>query len=155
MASDTNPARKRARLKQQGTLNPHPQLVADPLFQTGEFFDADDVVQVKYEMLRRVRADKQPVSHSASAFGFSRPTYYQAEADFARQGLFGLAPQKRGPRQPHKLTAEVLDFVRELRAANPRIPTAELSAAIAQRFQVTVHRRSIERALARQEKKRL
>ena len=106
-------------------------------------------------MLRRVKVDQQTVSESAAAFGFSRPTYYQAEAEFQREGLFGLVPQKRGPRRAHKLTAEVLGFVRELRAGNPRVATAEVAAAIEQRFQVTVHRRSIERALARQEKKRL
>jgi transposase len=155
MASDDARARKRTLLKRQGTLNPHAQLVVDPLFQSREFFDADDVVQVKYEMLRRVKVDNQPVTQSAAAFGFSRPTYYQTETDFDREGLFGLVPQKRGPRQAHKLTPEVLDFVRELRAGKPRISTAELASAIEQRFQVAVHRRSIERALARQEKKRL
>ena len=147
--------RKRTRLKRQGTLNPHAPLVVDPLFQSGEFFDTDDIVQVKYEMLRRVQVDHQPVTQSAAAFGFSRPTYYQTETDFDREGLFGLVPQKRGPRQAHKLTPKVLALVRDLRAANPRIPAAELASAIEQRFQVVVHRRSIERALARQEKKRL
>jgi transposase len=155
MPSDDGQTRKRTLLKRQGTLNPHSKFVTDPLFQTREFFDADDVVQVKYEMLRRVKLDQQPVSQSAAAFGFSRPTYYQAEADFDREGLFGLVPQKRGPRQAHKLTPEVLEFVRELRTSNPRVSTDELAAAIEQRFHIAVHRRSIERALARQEKKRL
>jgi hypothetical protein len=66
-------------------LNPHPNAVTDPVFQTGDFFDRDDLVQVKYEMLRRVTVDKQSVTQSATAFGFSRPTYYQAEADFMKQ----------------------------------------------------------------------
>ena len=101
---------KREPLKRHGTLNPHPNAVTDPLFQTGDFFDRDDIVQVKYEMLRRVTVDKQSVTQSATAFGFSRPTYYQAEADFQRDGLFGLLPEKRGPRRGHKLTPEVLDF---------------------------------------------
>ena len=155
MATDDGRARKQSLLKRQGTLHPHAQLVSAPLFHSHEFFDANDVVQVKYEMLRRVQVDHQPVTQSAATFGFSRPTYYQTETDFHREGLFGLVPQKRGPRQAHKLTAEVLDWVRELRAGNPRLSTAELASAIQQRFQVAVHRRSIERALARQEKKRL
>ena len=67
---------KRDALKRHGTLNPHPNAVTDPLFQTGDFFDRDDLVQVKYEMLRRVTVDKQSVTQSATAFGFSRPTYY-------------------------------------------------------------------------------
>jgi hypothetical protein len=44
-------------LRHQGVLNPHPQKVADPLFLRGEFFDPRDLVQVKYEMLRRVRVE--------------------------------------------------------------------------------------------------
>jgi len=80
---------KRAALQRQGTLNPRPQDVTDPLFQEHEFFDARDLVQVKYEMLRRARLDKASVSRSASAFGFSRPSFYQAQKDFARDGLPG------------------------------------------------------------------
>jgi len=98
--------------------------------------------------------DKHPVSQSASAFGFSRPTYYQAEADFQRDGLMGLLPEKRGPRQGHKLTSDVLDFPAELRASDPSVRPPALTAAIQKRFAITAHPRSIERALGRQEKKR-
>jgi hypothetical protein len=145
---------KRDTLKQHGTLNPHPNDVTDPLFETGDFFDRDDIVQVKYEMLRRVTVDKQSVTQSTTAFGFSRPTYYQAEADFQRDGLFGLLPEKRGPRQGHKLTSEVLDFTTQLRASDPSLRPSDLAAAIQERFAINVHPRSIERALTRQEKKR-
>jgi hypothetical protein len=89
---------KRDALQRHGTLNPHPDAVTDPLFEAGDFFDRDDLLQLKYEMLRRVTVNKQSVTQSATAFGFSRPTYYQAEADFQRDGLFGLLPEKRGPR---------------------------------------------------------
>jgi hypothetical protein len=151
-----DPARrsKRDALKRHGTLNPHPDVVTDPLFQTGDFFDPDDLVQVKYEMLRRVNVDKHPVSQSASAFGFSRPTYYQAAADFQRDGVMGLLPEKRGPRQGHKLTSDVLDFAAQLRASDPSVRPPALAAAIQKRFDITAHPRSIERALGRQEKKR-
>ena len=50
-------------LRRRGCLNPDPSRVTDELFDSGEFFDAEDLVQVKYEMLRRVRAE-QP-RHSA------------------------------------------------------------------------------------------
>lgn len=147
-------SRKRHALRQQGCLNPRPEQVADPLFQQSDFFDASDLVQVKYEMLRRVQIDQQPISQAAAAFGFSRPTYYQAELDFQEQGLFGLIPEKRGPRQAHKLTPKVLEYVRQIRSERPSLSIAQVGAAIQERFGVTVHPRSIERALARQEKKR-
>jgi transposase len=144
---------KREALKRHGTLNPHPNAVTDPVFETGDFFDRDDVVQVKYEMLRRVTVDKQSVTRSATAFGFSRPTYYQAEADFQQDGLFGLLPEKRGPREGHKLTSEVLNFAMQLRTSDPSLRTLDLAAAIQERFAIKAHPRSIERALKRQEKK--
>jgi transposase len=145
---------KRDALKQHGTLNPHPDAVTDPLFETGDFFDRDDLLQLKYEMLRRVTVDKQSVTQSATAFGFSRPTYYQAEADFQRDGLFGLLPEKRGPRQGHKLTPEVLNFAVQLRASDPSLRSLDLAAAIEERFAIRAHPQSVERALRRQKKKR-
>ena len=63
-------------LRQQGVLNPHAEQVTDPLFGEHDFFDARDVVQVKYEMLRRVEVDGAPVAHAAAAFSFSRPSFY-------------------------------------------------------------------------------
>ena len=141
-------------LRQQGVLHPHPQKVSDPLFQHSDFFEPRDLVQVKYEMLRRVETEKHPVSQAATAFGFSRPTFYQAQADFQRGGLVGLIPEKRGPRTAHKLTGEVLEFLRQQRLAEPSLRRAELVARVRQRFGLQVHPRSIERALRRQEKKR-
>ena len=152
MPGKTAKKSKRDVLKRHGTLNPHPNVVTDPLFETGDFFDRDDVVQVKYEMLRRVTVDKQSVTQSAAAFGFSRPTYYQAEADFQRDGLFGLLPEKRGPRRGHELTPEVLDFAIQLRASDPSLRPLDLAAAIQERFAVNAHPRSIERTLRRQKK---
>ena len=145
---------KREALRRQGCLNPRPQQVQDPLFQQNEFFDAHDLVQVKYEMLRRVQIEQQTVSQVAAAFGFSRPTYYQAELDFQTQGLPGLIPEKRGPRRAHKLTAEVLSYVQQTRSEQPSLRITQLATAIQEKFGITVHQRSIERALARQEKKR-
>ena len=34
------------------TLNPHPGTVTDAVFEGEDFFDARDLVQVKYEMVR-------------------------------------------------------------------------------------------------------
>jgi len=147
-------SRKRDALRKQGSLNRYPEQVTDSLFQQSDFFDANDLVQVKYEMLRHVQIDHQPVSQAAAAFGFSRPTYYQAELDFQDQGLFGLIPEKRGPRRAHKLTPELREYVRKIRSEQPSLGIAQVRAAILDHFGVTVHPRSIERALVRQEKKR-
>jgi len=141
-------------LRQQGSLNPHPDRVADPLFATADFFDARDLVQVKYEMVRRVHVDGHAVSRSAAAFGFSRPSYYQAQAALESGGLAALVPKKRGPRGAHKLSSEVMDFLRRELSEDPSLRSSELARRIKARFGSKVHPRSVERALARQEKKR-
>ena len=83
----------------------------DELFVTTEFFDPNDLLQVKYEMVRRVRDEGQPISHAARVFGFSRPTVYQALSAFEQGGLAALLPQRPGPRRAHKLSEEVVDFL--------------------------------------------
>jgi transposase len=141
-------------LSQQGTLNPRPQDVTHELFQNSNFFDSRDLVQVKYEMLRQVRVENQSVSQSAKAFGFSRPSFYQARSTFQQTGMAGLIPQKRGPRHAHKLTPEVLKFLRQARVAQPSLRFQELAQRVKERFGVLVHPRSIERQLLRQKKRR-
>lgn len=147
------PDPKLATLRASGTLNLQAARVADEAFREGDFFDARDLVQVKYEMLRRVRVERAPVTRAAKSFGVSRPTFYQAQAAFERAGLGGLIPRKRGRRSAHKLTPAVMAYVRETRAHDP-LPTRALVQQIQERFGVTIHPRSLERALGRAEKKR-
>jgi transposase len=141
-------------LREQGTLNPRPREVTDPLFATDSFFDPRDLVQVKYEMLRRVQSEGHSVTGAATAFGFSRPSFYQALLAFREGGLGSLVPHKRGPKQAHKLTDEVLAFIVETRQKEPSLRTPELVRLIHERFGTKVHRRSIERSLLRHQKKR-
>jgi transposase len=150
----TRPDPKLEALRQQGCLHPHPERVTDPLFATSDFFDPRDGVQVKYEMVRRVEMGGHPVSDSAKACGFSRPSFYQAQAALAREGLAGLVPKKKGPRRAHKLNAEVIDFLRQQLAQEPSLRSADLAARLRERFGLQVHPRSVERALARAKKKR-
>ncbi len=138
-------------LRQSHALHPHPDQVRDPLFTSGSpFFDPRDLVQVKYELLRRVRVDGDSVSHATSLFALSRPTFYAAQAAWERHGLLGLLPEPTGPRQAHKLTEEILVLLR------PRADTmssTQLARWLRDERHLSVHPRSIERALARQAKK--
>ena len=108
---------KAAALRRHSSVNPHPERVQDELFRSNPFFDPRDIVQVKYEMLRRVRQDGLSVTRSAALFGVSRPTWYQARRAYDAGGLPALVPAKPGPRRASKLTAEV---VAALRAAPGR-----------------------------------
>jgi transposase len=141
-------------LRKQGCLHPHPEKLTDELFDSSEFFDARDLVQVKYEMLRRVWVEGRSVSDSAARFGLSRPSYYQAQVAFEQGGLPALLPNKPGPRRAYKLSAEVMAALQETLSAQPELNAADLVHLVDKRFGISVHRRSIERALARPEKKR-
>lgn len=144
---------KKQILKKYGTLNLFPEKVTDPLFIASDFFDASDLIQVKYEMVRKVRVDGHSVSQSAKAFGLSRPSFYQAQESLDRGGLAALVPQRPGPRRSHKLDAAVMEFILELRSENPSLAAAELAPQVLARFGRKVHPRSIERALSRRQKK--
>ena len=142
---------KAAELARSRTLNPHPETVRDEGFSSSAFFDARDLVQVKYEMVRKVETGNASVSAAADTFGLSRQTFYSAAAALADGGLAGLLPAKPGPRRAHKLTDEVLDYAAELLAADPQLGSSALADAVHQRFGVQVYPRSVERALARRE----
>lgn len=139
-------------LAQDGVLNPNPEAVRDALFAANPFFDAKDLVQVRYEMVRRHQVDGVAISEAAATFGVTRPTYYKAQSALQTAGLAGLLPRRRGPRGGHKISAEVVAFVTDLKAASPETTTSQCLDTIAARFGVKVHRRSLERALARKKK---
>jgi transposase len=148
MAKPKKPDQKSLELKRTATLNPHPNSIADRLFKENPFFDPQDLLQVRYEMLRRHRVEGVSIVDVASQFGVSRPTVYQAQAAFEQAGLSGLLPKQRGPKQGHKLSAQIIEYVRLLRAANPGLTTVAVVQAVQEQFGITVHRRSLERALA-------
>jgi transposase len=153
VAKTKPPDPKTQALRQHGCLNPEPERVTDPLFATSDFFDPRDLVQVKYEMVRRVRVDEQPITQTAAAFGFSRPSFYQAQAVLDQGGLAALVPKKPGPRHAHKLDEQVMEFLRQLQSEDPSLRPLQLARRVRKRFGRKVHPRSVERALARQEKK--
>jgi transposase len=105
-------------------------------------------------LVPRVHVEGQPVSLAARGFGFSRPAVYQALSVFEQGGLAALQPQKPGPRRAHKLSEEVVNFLEDTRADMPHLGAGDLVAAIKERFDLSVHPRSIERALLRRKKKR-
>ena len=154
MPVDRSKQDKHLVLRQHATLNPRPGGITHAVFEDSEFFDPHDLLQVKYEMLRLVNVDKRPISEAAKSCGFSRPSFYQAQAAFQQGGLAGLIAHKPGPHAGHKLTPAVLEFVTAARAAEPGVHADRLAGWVRQRFGVQVHPRSIERQLLRKKKRR-
>ena len=144
---------KQHTLHHNGTLNPRPDAVHNVLFHTSDFFDAYDLLQVRYEMLRRVALDGWSVTQATHAFGCSRPVFYHARMAFEHEGLTGLIPHKRGPKDAHKLSADVMVYVLHLLQDTPQLSSPQLMQAIVEHFGRLVHPRSIVRAVARYEKK--
>ncbi len=153
MAKPPRPDPKAQSLRTQGLLHRRPEAVTDELFRQLDFFDPRDLLQVKYEMLRRVETDGYSVSAAATAFGLSRPSFYEARAAWQREGLAGLLPKKRGPHGGHKLTDEVVMFLRSEYSNDASLTPPELAEQVEVHFDVQVHPRSIERALQRTKKK--
>lgn len=141
-------------LKNKGSINPYPEKVQDSLFLKNSFFDANDIVQVKYELLRRVQIEKVPITVAVKNFGFSRLSFYRILSVFEKFGLAGLIPKKRGPREAHKITPNVLNFINNKIQNIPTIKSIELKKAIAEKFGISVHPRSIERALSLKKKRK-
>jgi len=141
-------------LRSRGALHPHPERVQDDLFRTSTFFDPRDRLQVCYEMLRRHQVDGQNVAQTARAFGVSRQHFYLLRRAFEAHGLFGLLLQRRGPKHSRKCSEQVVEHVQVRRRESPTLSWGELVDEVAANFAVRVHPRTLQRALARQGKKR-
>jgi len=145
--SKSTPPKVKA-LLEEGTLHPAPEQVRDPKFREHDFFDPRDLVQVKYEMLRRVSLESTSVTDATEEYGVSRPTYYQTKANFDKAGIAGLVPHKRGPRGPHKLQGAALAFVEQHLVPGEPVRARALAKRLQLQFGLTIHPRTIERAVA-------
>jgi hypothetical protein len=56
-------------------------------------------------------------------------------------------PQKRGPKNAHKLTVEVLKFIDDTLNENNQLKARELAKIIMDKFGLDIHFRTIEKAL--------
>ena len=149
-----SPDPKLEALLEHGAVHAHPEKVRDPQFLDDEFFDPRDVVQVRYEMLRRVRVEGHSITDTAAAFGLSRQSFYEIQRNMERDGITGLLPRKPGPRHARKLTNDAMAVIAAELGQDPKTSSPALARRLAKVLDINVHPRSIERALERQEKKR-
>ncbi|MDH3308689.1 MAG: helix-turn-helix domain-containing protein [Acidimicrobiia bacterium] len=142
----TDGTRLRA-LEAAGLVHPNPEGVYAELFDgSRHFFLAADKVQAKYEMLRAHVVEGMSVTAAAAAHGYSRATFYLVAEAFADRGMSGLVDERRGRRGPVKLSPEIVTF---LATADRDASGADLAGEVAQRFGVSLHRRTIERVRRR------
>ena len=144
---------KKRYMEEHGVLNTQPENVRDELFLENNFFDPQDLLQVRYEMIRSHRTDKLTATEASQRFGISRVTFYKISGMYDRKGLRGLIPGKSGPKNPHKCTEEIIEFVKQLRSQEPDMTWEDIIRKVSKTFGVTLHRRTIERGLVRRKKK--
>lgn len=150
----TKTTTRRENLRMDGALHPDPEKVKCELFTGNAFFDPEDIAQVKYEMLRSVHLEKLSITEASRKFGLSRPSYYQGLEQFEKHGLMGLVPLKSGPKQAHKLTGDVMSFIKEHLDVPGKRDWKKISQRIYDKFGKRVHPRSIERSIRLEKKTR-
>ena len=153
MTTDHDGSGKRERLRQAGLLNRKAEQVTDPIFRECGFFDPDDLLQVRYEMVRAARSQSMDAAEAARRFGFSAQTCTRYADAFDRGGMPALLPGKRGPRGPHKITPAILHFVLSYRERYGRVGSRRLAPMIEAKFGIKLHPRAIDKALERRQKK--
>jgi transposase len=144
--------KKNKLLKENGIWNKNHQKVKNSLFEENDFFDPKDIIQVKYEMLRKINKENASITDISIGFGFSRPAIYKTIKDFKEKGFLGFIPQKPGPQNAHKLTEKIMNFIEEEKNKDSNINALNLSKLLLKKFNLKVHPRSIERAINRQKK---
>ncbi len=137
-------------LEASGTLNRRPERIRSQRFRAGGFFDPRDLLQVRYEMVRS--AGDEPLAEVAAEFGVSVPTCVRIRRSFREGGLQALAPLRRGPRRAHKVSDEILDFIAAYRSEHGPVGTRRLAPVIEERFGVSLHPRTINKAIERSKK---
>lgn len=78
---------KREILRKVKALNLHPEKVKAEIFHTHPFFDPEERVQVKYEMLRARQVGGGALGKTCSEFGFSCENYRHILKRFFLEGI--------------------------------------------------------------------
>lgn len=132
-------------LQRARCLHPTPDRVQDPRFvEDRDFFDPNDSVQVKYELLRSCHVEGCDVASASARFGFSRTTFYNVYRAFLQGGIAGLLPGPSGRPRPLKLNDYVLGYLISEKAKDPRLPASQMVERLWSRYQVCLSERMIQ-----------
>lgn len=136
-------------LKANGSYNAKHTQVRAEHFKTGIFFDPEDLIQVKYEMLRSVSSGECTVSRASELYGLSREAFYNNRKAYEAGGLQALVPKKTGPKGAHKLTASGCNFIDSYLAGHPNASASEVNRKMQEATDIHVHNRTVERYLSK------
>jgi transposase len=139
--------RKTEFLRSEGLLNPRPERVTHPLFETLDFFDPLDLPQVRYEMLRAARVDKVSVADACRMLGLSREYFYRLERKFMERGYVALLGSPNGRPPLLALNQEVLCYIVYRKLEQPSLSGEQLRKEILKLHKVDCSRRTVERLI--------
>ena len=139
---------KEERLKSTHTFNPNYDKINDPTFASSDVLDTRDLLQVRYEMVRSVRIDKDSPKDVASRFGVSEATLRRHIRDLRDGGMIALVPDIRGPKGQHSLNDEEIQYIESYLVKHPDASGGQVHSALVQEKQSEVSKRTIERYLA-------
>lgn len=132
-------------LQRTHCLYPTPDRVQDARFvEHQEFFDPNDSVQVKYELLRDCHVQGCDVVSASQRFGVSRTTYYNVLRAFHQGGIPGLVGHARGRPKPLKLNDYVLGYLISEKARDPNLPASKMVERLQARYDVELSTRMIQ-----------
>jgi len=138
---------KKKFLEQEGLINPKPERVSHPLFETLNFFDPLDLPQVRYEMIRAARVGNISVSEACKLFGFSREYFYKLERSFMARGYVALLGSTMGRRPIIAINQEVVNFIVHRKIEEPKVSGENLRQEIRRLYNVDCSRRTVERTV--------
>ena len=138
---------KKKFLKQEGLLNPKPERISHALFETLDFFDPLDLPQVRYEMIRAARVEKNTVAEACKFFGFSREYFYKLERAFMARGYVALLGSTMGRRPIIALNQEVINFIVHRKIEETQLSGENLRQEIKRLYNVDCSRRTVERVV--------
>jgi len=136
---------KKEILLENGTYNNNHNKVRDSRFLEDGFYDPQDLVQVKYEMLRSAYNTDCTISELAASFGFSRAAYYKIKNVFDKEGISALVSQPSGPKKPRKLTSGHRQFIDHYLLENPSVSSLHIADILKKERGIDISKRTIER----------
>ena len=136
-------------MRKNGSFNYRAGNVSAEMFSNSSFFDACDLIQVKYEMIRAVEKECHDVSSTSKTFGFSRVSFYQIKKEFDENGIAGLMPKKRGPKGSRKLNTDDIEYAKKL---EPTHTKAQIVEKLKEERGIIISKRTLERKFSDKKK---
>ena len=132
-------------LIENGTFNKNHARVTEPRFISDDFYDPQDLAQVKYEMLRTARETGRNIEEITGSFGFSRAGFYKIKKSFEEEGASAFASNKTGPRGAWKLTEETRLFIDAYLSEHPNARTEDIVDVLGEERGLEISKRTVER----------